>query len=337
MNQGAADVSSEVWDAPTYAEDLLPGSWPSADEEALRTQALRCRGLADHIRQIGGDIERARSEYAHGRGVFAENVDLGLHRIVGADTGTGATADRLDVMAGRLDRFADVVADTRRAVSAIAAITDRDVRRAELLAILGDDSARVVAASSGRLALTAAGDDYTDRADAAGKHEPGALDTVPAAATSGMMPFAPMGALGALGAGVAAGRAASGTSNTAVSSEDLETTDLVWLRRRAERLGASVAAGVGGWLRTAVGLGVSDRGRRVVVVGTNDPQPYQRRGMTLADDEALTADGRAPELAVVDHMQRTGTTPRAVASATPMAPGVVSALRAADVAIVGPD
>lgn len=319
------------WDAAAYAEHLVPGSWPTADVDGLRAGAGRFRDLARRVRGIGNDIDAGRRGIAGGRGIFAEELDAVLRRLNDHEPGSGGAADvagRLDTVARMLERYADTVVQARQEMTLIAAITDRDSRRAEVLALLGDESARVVAASAGRLALTAAGDDFTDRSEDAARHD------TPPAATSGMMPFAPMGALGAgaLAGAAGVGAVRSGPGGPAV----VDTEDLVWLRRRADQVASSVGPELGGWLRTAVGLGRSDRGRRVVVVATSDPQPYQRRGMSLGDDEALAGDGRAPELAILDHMAATGTTPCAVASAAPMAPATLAVLRAAEVEVLAP-
>lgn len=322
------------WDAAAYAEQLVPGSWPTADVDALRVGAERFRDLARRVRGIGNDVDAGRRDLAGGRGIFADQLDAGLRRLSDQEAGTGGAGDvagRLDTVARMLERYADTVVRTRQEMTVIAAITDRDSRRADVLALLGDESARVVVASSGRLALTAAGDDFTDRSEDAARHD------APPAATSGMMPFAPTGAMGALGAGALAGAAGVGAARSGWGSTAVvDTEDLVWLRRRADQVAASVGPELGGWLRTAVGLGRSDRGRRVVVVATSDPQPYQRRGMSLGDDEALAGDGRAPELAILDHMAQTGTTPCAVASAAPMAPATLAVLRAAEVEVLAP-
>ncbi|WP_223204992.1 hypothetical protein [Gordonia jinghuaiqii] len=319
------------------AADLVPGVWPSADAAALRESARRARALAESVDRVTDVVASAADVYAAGTssaegvaGEFGEAVVEGLGRITGPGPhALPHVADRLRTMADTLDRYAEVVTETEQQMTTIALIADRDLRRADVLAEIGDDSWRVSAASTGRMALTAAGDDYTERSGEAGQHAGGA--SAPAA-TSGMMPIAPMamGGAGMMAAGVGA------LAGAGVRSHGDAEADLTWLRQRAERLQSTVPTPVSGWLRTAVGVGVGIRGTRVVVVGTNDPQPYQRAGLELGDDEALTANGRAPELAIVEHMTNSGVTPKAIATATPMDAATISALQAADVVAMGP-
>ncbi|GAC55098.1 hypothetical protein [Gordonia amicalis] len=330
--------------ARQIADELAPGVWPGADPVSLREAARRARALAESVERVTDVVVSATAAYASPaiggvavEGEFGDATVDGLAQITGAGPDSlPHVAGRLRVMAASLESFADVVVETEQQMTTIALVADRDRRRAEVFAEVGDDSWRVSASSAGRLALTAAGDDYTQRSEEAGQSAGG----TPPAATSGMMPFAPMGALGgagALGAGLgAAGLGAAIGAAGSRAGRDTTGGDLTWLRRRAENLQASVPPAIAGWFRTAVGVGVGARGRRVVVVGTNDPQPYQRAGLELADDEALTANGRAPELAIVEHMTASGITPTAIAAATPMESATLSALRAADIVAVGP-
>ncbi|WP_238419086.1 hypothetical protein [Gordonia sp. 'Campus'] len=319
-------------DARRVVEDLAPGVWPTADAAELRDAANRLRALAGAVEDVAGSVTSAAGEYANraaqSAGEFRDAVVVGLEAITGAGPDSSpAVVTRLLAMAGSVDAYADTVVETRQQMALIALVADRDLRRADVLAEVGDDSWRVGAASAGRMALTAAGDDHTERSGEAGQ------DAGAPAATSGMMPMMPTGAMGAAGA-VAAGVGA--LAGAGVARERTDVADLVWLRQRAERVQTTVPGAVAGWFRTAVGVGAGERGVRVIVVGTNDPQPYQRPGLELADDEALTADGRAPELAIADHMVSSGIIPLAIAAATPMAPATVSALRAADIVVVEP-
>ncbi|MDS1112745.1 hypothetical protein RD149_03105 [Gordonia westfalica] len=326
------------------ADELAPGVWPGADPLSLREAARRARALAESVERVTDVVVSATGAYASpDTGSAATEGEFGLAVVDGLEqiTGDGPrslphVADRLRAMAASLDGYADIVTETEQQMTTIALVADRDRHRAEVFAEVGDDSWRVSAASAGRMALTAAGDDYTQRSEEAGQSAGG----TPPAATSGMMPFAPMGAMGGAGAlGAGLGAAGLGAAvGAAASRADRGSTggDLTWLRRRAENLQSTVPAGIAGWFRTAVGVGVGARGRRVVVVGTNDPQPYQRAGLELSDDEALTANGRAPELAIVEHMTTSGITPTAIAAATPMESATLSALQAAGVVAMGP-
>ncbi|PKZ67221.1 hypothetical protein CYJ73_00545 [Gordonia terrae] len=317
-------------EAERIAEGLAPGVWPSADAVALHDSAERARALAATLDGLAETVTSAIGSYTAGdaiAGRFHEAVVGGLGRTAGADL-PGA-AERLRALGTSLDAYARTVTDTRQQMALIALIADRDARRAEVNAAVGDDTWRVEAAGTGRMALTAAGDDHTERSEDAGQSA-GAP-----AATSGMMPMMPLGAMGAAGAVGAGVGGLAGARAHAVHS-GVGASDLTWLRTRAERLQTTVPSSIAGWFRTAVGLGTGDRGTRVVVVGTNDPQPYQRAGVELADDEAITANGRPPELAILDHMVHAGVTPRAIAAATPMDAATISALQAEDVVVIGP-
>ncbi|MDL9936241.1 hypothetical protein QSJ18_05755 [Gordonia sp. ABSL1-1] len=316
----------------------MPSCWPSADVAALEDCGRRCRELAATIAGLGERLDRVRADHI-GVGEFRDRLDARL-RTLGVSTvdGLPAVAARLRAMATAVDDYARLAADTEWEMTAVAALADREIRRGEVMAALGDDSARVLAASTGRLALTAAGEEFADRAETAGAVDSQPPSSYPGAGNGAMMS---MGALGGGMVGVADGASGRGVTS---SSEDvterrakLDGEELWWLRRRAEQVRAGVDAGIVGWLRTAVGIGWTPTGRRVVVVATNDPQPYQRRGMVLADDEALTADGGPPELAIIAHLAADGVTPRAVASADEMASGIVAALRARDVEVVAPN
>lgn len=317
-------------EAERIAEELAPGVWPTADAAALSDSAQRVRALAERVAGLAEAVASVTDSYATGdstAGGFHDAVVDGLGQIAGADL-PGA-AERLRALGTSLDAYARTVIDTQQQMSVVALIADRDIRRAEVNAAIGDDTWRVEAASTGRMALTAAGDDHTERSGEAGQ------SAAAPAATSGMMPMMPLGALGAAGA-MAAGLGGLAGARARADRDVIGANDLTWLRGRAERLQTTVPASIAGWFRTAVGVGIGPRGARVVVVGTNDPQPYQRVGVELADDEALTANGQAPELAILDHMVHAGVTPRAIAAATPMEPATISALQADDVVIVAP-
>ncbi|MFE0747495.1 hypothetical protein [Gordonia sp. NPDC058843] len=317
-------------EAERISGELAPGVWPTADAAALHDSARRARALAETVDGLAAVVASATDSYTAqdaSAGRFHQAVADGLGQTAGTDL--PGVAERLRALGTSLEAYARTVTDTQQQMSVVALIADRDALRAEVNATIGDDTWRVDAASTGRMALTAAGDDHTERSGEAGQAA-GAP-----AATSGMMPMMPLGAMGAMGA-AAAGLGGLAGARGRTDREGLGATDLTWLRARAERLQTTVPTSIAGWFRTAVGVGTGDRGARVVVVGTNDPQPYQRAGVELADDEALTANGRAPELAIIDHMAHAGVTPRAVATATPMDPATISALHAADIVVLGP-
>lgn len=316
------------------AEELAPGRWPTADVAGLRESAARCRDVAARLATVADTIVDAHRahEISGGAGAFHDGiVDAGV-RLASADADLGRTIDSLVAAATAAEAYADASVETHNEMTVIASIADRERLRADLLTTLGDDSAQVVAAGAGRMALTAAGDDYTDRAGDAGRRDHDDPQPTPAA-TSGMMPFSALGGLAAAGAGMIAGSRGAGS---AAADDALDEADADWLRRRAEQLQASLPSAVAGFVRMAVGIGRSADGSRAVVIGTSDPHPYQRAGLELGPGEVLAGNGRAAEFAVLDHMAHVGAEPRAIAAATPMAPDTVAALGATDAEVFAP-
>ncbi|MEE4022705.1 hypothetical protein V1Y59_06430 [Gordonia sp. PKS22-38] len=315
------------------AEELAPGRWPTADVVALRDSATRCRELASQVASVIADLNAAHRRGAAGSGAFHDGIVVGHGQLVdGSDSALARTAGRLTAAAAALDAYASTATAAHNEMAVITSVADRERLRAELLSGLGDDSARVVAASAGRMAMTAAGDEYTmQAADDGQRHN----DDQPApAATSGMMPFA---ALGGLAAG--AGALAAGAHTPAAASVDahgISTTDTDWLQLRAAQLQSALPASVAGSVRLAVGLGRGPDGGRTLVVGTDECYPYERDGVGIAGGETLVGDGRAAELAIVDHMTGHGVRPLAIAAATPVAPDTVTALGDTDAALFAP-
>lgn len=316
------------------AEELAPGRWPTADVTALRESAKRCRDIAARLGAVADTIVAAHRTHdvSGGAGAFHDATVHAGARITAADTDLAHTIGRLEAAAVAAEAYADTAVEAHNEMTVIASIADRERVRADLLASLGDGSAQVVAAGAGRMALTAAGDDYTDRADDAGRRDHADQQPTPAA-TSGMMPFSALGGLAAAGAGMIAGTRAAGPGD---SDAGLDDADADWLRRRAEQLQASLPSAVAGFVRMAVGIGRCADGSRAVVVGTSDPHPYERPGLELGAGEVLAGNGRAAELAVLDHMAHVGAQPQAVAAATPMAPDTVAALGATGTEVFAP-
>ena len=207
------------------------------------------------------------------------------------------------------------------------------------------------AASAGRYALSAAGDEYTERAGDAGHsavpwdntvHSDNAVlrdeaeqrtDSTPPAATSGMMTAGGFAGLGAMG--VAAGGALQGVSAVGGRSSGPDI-DPAWLIERAALLQTSLPSPFSEWMRVAIGVGTDADGGQVRVVATSDPQPYQRPGFAIAHSELLAGDGGPPEYAIVAEMARAGLTPVIVASAMTMPQGIASVLVAEGVEVASP-
>lgn len=313
------------------ADELAPGRWPTADVATLRESATRCRRLAAQFSAVVAELETAQRRSAAGTGHFHDGI-VAAHRdlVDSSDSALARTVVRLESAADALERYATAAVATHNEMAVIASVADRERLRGGLLSTLGDDSARVTAAGAGRMALTAAGDDFTDEATDAGRRDG---DHAPPAATSGMMPFSALGPIAA-GAGVLAGTHAAADG---VESAEMSATDAEWLQRRAAALQSALPASVAGSVRMAIGVGRGLDGSRTLVVGTDECYPYEREGVGIAAEETLVGDGRSAELAIADHMARHGIRPQAIAAATPMDADTVSSLADTDTHLFAPD
>ena len=325
MLPGNSVVSDDV---RALADSLAGGRWPTADVRALREHARRCREIADAIEDAGADLIAAHRKI-EGVGHMHSEINSAASGLAdGTDSTTQRGAAQVRALADTVDRYADLASTASTEMTVIAAIAERDRVRGELMAQLGDDSARVMAASGGRLAMTTAGDEYVDQAgniDTSGRHHDDGQP--PPAATSGMMPFAALGGLAAAGVGMGA---AFHQSGSAASDAALSDSDVDWLRRRADQLQSALGLVASQSVRMAVGVGVAEDGSRRVVVGTSEPYPYLYPGATLANWETLVGNGRDAELAIVDHMTSESLRVQAVAAATPMAPSTAAMLESLD-------
>lgn len=321
-------------DLQGFAESLAPGQWPTADVNALRECARRCRELADALAAVGSDIVDAHRGIG-GAGALHDALGVGVDRLAGGEESTTLTAvARAHALADIVDRYADAAESAQGEMSVVAAIADRDRLRADLMADLGDDSARVVAAVGGRMAMTAAGDEYTDAAgnvDTTHHHDDG---QPPPAATSGMMPFAAMGGLAAAGAGLGAAFHHGGGDSGGAT---LAQSDINWLQRRAEQLQAALGPSVSPWVRMAVGIGIADNGARTIVVGAGDvPAPYLYAGIDHVPGEVVAGNGGSAEMAVANTIAAQGMRVEAVAAATPMSAAAEEALSDMGAAVFAP-
>lgn len=336
-------------DLRALAERLAPGVWPTADIPALRDFAARCRALAARITDLTEATATAHRDRLTGSGRFVDAVAESAARLADHPaTGLTPAARHVASLGTALDAYADASAAAVDDLTMIAAVADRDRLAGEVAASLGDDSARVMAASAGRMALTAAGDDYSGAAGDAGTaggtgdDDRGSQGAPPPAATSAMMPMGglggAMGAMGAMGAlggvGVAAHlhrRGGGGTGDT-----ELDRGDADWLELRARQLQASLPPPFDEWVRTAVGVGSGPDGARIVVIATSDPQPYQRPGLDIRPGEILAANGRPPEVAVLESVTQRGGTILGVAAALPAPAEARAALVSSGVPMLGP-
>lgn len=153
------------------------------------------------------------------------------------------------------------------------------------------------------------------------------------------MPFAALGGAGWVARSGLRGSVLgdSGGGDSGSVDDSLGAADAEWLRGRAAQLQAAVPASVAGSVRLAVGVGRRADGSSVVVVGTDDPYPYLRGGTVVAAQETLVGDGRGAEVAILDHMTRSGARMRAVAAATPMPVDVIDELSEAGIDVFAPD
>lgn len=342
---------------PAQAEAIVAGCRPTSDAAAVAEIGTRLHALADRLSEMATDVAMLFRGLDAGEGRFYRAALEGGDRLLGVaaheaggrdalwEPQTGSAGPHVGLLgastamrdaAVALTRFANLTASTQQRVDLIAAIADRDRMLGDLAASLGDDTLAVTAASAGRLALTAAGDDYADQsADAA------SADST-SAATSGMMPMAGFAGLGS--AAMAAGGAATtggrstrrrdGESEAGLTDHEpreLTRGECAALAARVSAVQASLAGGASSWVQIALGVGEHPRTGRVMVFGTSDPVPYVRVGMTLRLGEQLAGDGRDPEIALLDHMARAGVVPMAVASSRPPSPAARAVLVAAGV------
>ncbi len=320
------------------AESLAPGCWPSADETALVDCGRRLRGIGDELRDLADVIDALRRDH-DGSGRFHDGLIDALTQVTSDVTGMRGVADRFAAFATSLDAFALATVDARAEMTLLASIADRDRLAGSVADALGDDSARVSAASAGRYALSAAGDEYTGRAGDAGDSAAQVADSeqrtesTPPAATSGMMAAGGFGALGALGASAGGALQGARAVGAQASTPDIDPT---WLIERAAILQTSLPSPFSEWMRVAIGVGTDADGGQVRVVATSDPQPYQRPGFAIAPSELLAGDGGPPEYAIVAEMARARLTPVIVASAMTMPQGIASVLVAEGVAVASP-
>ncbi|GAC69004.1 hypothetical protein [Gordonia soli] len=316
------------------ADSLAPDVWPTADVGALMEAAGRLRTLLTRLSEAVAAVGHAQRG-ADGAGQTHQAMLDHADRV----TTSATSAAQRSLSSGwalveAVERYAATSGLAHEQTAVMAAIADRDRLRGEVLGLLGDDSARVMAASGGRLALTAAGDEYTEQSADDGRHGHDQNSAMPPpAASAGMMPFA---ALGGAAAGVGA-LASSLSATDAHTPDGIAAGDVQWLERRAAQLQSSIPPSLAGWVRMAVGLGELSDGARVVIVGTSDPYPYLREGLSLRDSEFLAGNGRSAELAIADQMARSGVEPLAFAAATPMAPETIAALGQTDAELLAPD
>ncbi|MEP9391595.1 hypothetical protein ABLE92_04285 [Gordonia sp. VNQ95] len=315
-------------DLRRIAEELAPDRWPDTDVIAIGELAQRLAGLAARLRAVANTVETVHHVHRIGAGAFDQATIDTAARL--ADDATG-TAGGLAVSATTLAAFADLTTRTRQKMAVVATIADRDRLLGMIGSAVGDDTPAVRAASAGRAAMTAAGDDYADEAAAHGTAATTTATTDdpqhPAAATSGMMPMGGLGTMGvgAVGVGAVGAAAAAGRNRREPGTDDDEPPELTRaehedLVRYARTLAADLDGRAGGWVQVAVGIGHDRAQGRATVVGTSDPVPYLRVGMRVRTTDEVAGDGRAPEIAVVDHLRARGYEPIAVASpSTPSA------------------
>lgn len=315
------------------AEFLAPGCWPTADDTALFECGRRVRGLADELGALADAVDGLGRDH-DGSGLAHDGLVDALTRVTSGPGGMRHLAERFTAFAVSVDTYASATVDARSEMTVLAAIADRDRLAASVVGALGDDAAGVIAASAGRYALSAAGDEYTERARDAGDAAGQGVESAPPAATSGMMSMGGLAGLGALG--MSADGALRGAPLVGDGSSRELGVDPASLIERAVVLQTSLPSPFSEWMRVAVGVGVDTDGEPIRVVATSDPQPYQRPGFAITPSERLAGDGGPPEYAIIAEMTRLGATPVIVASATTMPQGVATVLMAEGVAVASP-
>lgn len=305
-------------------QTLLQQLTPDVDPARLVNSAQRYEDLAQRLSELRvalDDAVRLVSEALSGH--TSQAVSARAQALTGGEL--AAAVGRVRATAGMVRAYAEAVDITQQRLAVVAAIADRDLLAARVLGAAGRDTTAEVGAeqSAARVMAAAAGeldsrtrqivDDATDRSGSdPASHTPGM--------GAPMVPGAMMAPMGAALAGFAARR----TGNDIAFDTDLPVADLGMLRGRAAMLAGSGPPEVASWIRLAVGLGQDGDGRRVVVVGTSEPNGYLRPGVVPEPHEVVVGDGRAPELAIIGYFADRDLTPLAVCAPTPAPPEVAA-------------
>ncbi|MFT4128059.1 MAG: hypothetical protein QM662_17745 [Gordonia sp. (in: high G+C Gram-positive bacteria)] len=328
-------------DLRTLAAGHWRGHWPDSDVAALTALAADLRILRDRLDVVAEEIVAAHVRHLPGPGRMQQAVTTAGRALAGtADppTGIAGAAATIGVLAGVVDRFAQVTMRAQESMMLAVAVADRDRLAGEVAALAGDDTVRAAAAGAVAPVLAAAADRYVDDAAQAGStvdipapdipapDDPEPSDPAPSDQTpgdhlsGGAVPAAalPAGA-GALG-GWAAHRAGRPGPEGSAADVAASRGEIEWLLARTRWLVGSLSAPVASWVDVAVGLGADADGERTIVVATSDPCPYLRDGMRLNPGEVFLADGRAPEVAICAHLRGAGRHALAVASSRPPPP-----------------
>lgn len=318
-------------------QTLLDELTPDIDAAALSSAAQRYEDLAQRLSELAHILAGAAPALADplGGGRTSVAVVTRAHDVAGGELGTAVAQVRATADVVRL--FAEAVAMTQQRLIVVAAIADRDLLAAQVMvAATGDTTLRAGAEYSAAQVMTAAVGELDWRAgqiadeatDTSGSDQPPQQHSPGMGAP--MMPAAMMAPMAA----ALAGAAAHGAGDNLVFDVDVSAADLAMLQTRAAVLTATQPPEVAPWIRLAVGWGQDGDGRRVVVVGTSEPAGYLRPGVVPEPHEVVVGDGRAPELAIIDHFADRALTPLAVCAATPAPPEVTALVGEAGAATV---
>ncbi|HMS76866.1 hypothetical protein [Gordonia sp. (in: high G+C Gram-positive bacteria)] len=341
-------------------DELVRHAQPSADIAALRACARRLETIAARTEVVGRDFSAAHARPGLCDGGLREGVDDNVRAIAGPrGSAVADVVTRLGALVATLDRYADEVAGTCEHLSLASAIAERDLMRAEVASLVGHPTAIVAATGAATSVVGAIGDDAVERAaridpatapvrssDVPAAHDdssasaqaPGAQapgTEAPGTQTSGTHAPTMSGAgLPAMAAAVpmaaAMTRAFTGHADSPVA------VDGERLAERARQLYSSLPPDLAQWVRMSVGVGCTPAREMIAVVGTSDPVPYLRTGVTIGAGEHLAGSARGSELAIAEQLEALGARPLAVASAHPVPAEVIAYFDDLGVPVIAP-
>ncbi|MFC7753364.1 hypothetical protein [Tsukamurella soli] len=284
---------------------MRSGWWPRIDPGEYRAAGDAARARARELASIRADAARVLSglgaaapSWARVRGVLVRAEETELAR------------------AGLADALAELTADTRDRLDAVAAAAARDAHDLTATEAPGDpllDLRRdLVDQRADAVAAEVAEDAETRAGELARRHD------ADLGGGSGAAPLAGMG-------GVAA--ALDRVHRPHHYAPDRAAAE-PGLAARLRELCAGVTGPARGWVRLAVARVVDGVGRSGVVVGTSELDGYLRPGVALRDGELVAGNEEWPELSIAAFCAAHGLAGASVVGAYPLPEDVAGYLRA---------
>lgn len=305
-------------------QTLLQQLTPDIDPARLVNSAQRYEDLAQCLSELqiamDGAVRMVSDTLA---GHTSQAVSARAQTLISRELATAV--NQLQATAGIVRAYAEAVDITQQRLTVVAAIADRDLLAARVMGAAGGaTTAEVGAEQTAARVMTAAAGELNSRTEQIVDDATDRPGSDPVSHTPGMgAPMVPGAMMAPMGAALA-GFAARRTGNDIAFDTDLPLAEVGMLRGRAAMLAGSAPPEVAPWIRLAVGLGQDGDGRRVVVVGTNEPNGYLRPGVVPEPHEVVVGDGRAPELAIIGYFADRDLTPLAVCATTTMSPEVAA-------------